>query len=136
MNRYVDPNLVEAYARTLYEVRLPSGAVVLRVEARAIGDVGCLLGRSVAVVTAYNPGLARPSEDENRRANGRLEREIEERRWEYYPALGYSPDRSHQEPSFAILDLSDDEARALGARYGQAAVFFWDGARGRLVWCD
>ncbi len=135
MHQQRDRALVLAYEQALYEVQLTTGIITFRVAAAPLGDLRPLRGRSVTVVTAYNPGHDRPSEAENQRANGRLLSEIAARRWEHYPALGSSPDRSHVEPSLALLDLSEAESCALGQRYRQAAVFYWDGAAGRLIWC-
>ncbi len=135
MHQQRDPALVTAFEQALYEVELSSGNITFRVAAVPRGDLRPLHGRSVTVVTAYNPGQDRPSEVENQRANGRLLLEIATRGWEHYPALGYSRDRSHVEPSRAVLDLSEAEACALGQRYRQAAVFYWDGAAARLIWC-
>lgn len=128
-------DLVEAYERTLFDVESPDGTVTLRV-GDADGEVPTSVrGRCLAVVTAYNPGDARPREAANRRANERLRAAIEAAGWSCWPAVGRSPSGDHAEPSFAVLDVTEEEARELGARFEQACVFYWDGERGRLVWC-
>lgn len=129
------PALVQAYEHARFEVQFDRATIVFRVAAEPLGDVRRVAGRSVTVVTAYNPGQERPSEEVNGRANAYLRAEIFKRQWEHYPAVGYSPDRSHEEPSVAVLDLSEAEARTLGQRYRQACVFYWDGSASRLVWC-
>lgn len=123
------------YAETLFDVESPDGTVTLRVGA-AEGELPpSVRGRRLTVVTAYNPGTARPGEEANCRANERLRAAIECAGWSYWPAVGRSPSGDHAEPSFAVLDITEEQARELGAQFEQACVFYWDGERGRLVWC-
>ena len=127
--------LSTAYAETLFEIETPDGDVTLRVGTGKAGLPAWIGGRRVAIVTAYNPGAARPGEEANRRANKHLRSAIEANGWSYWPAVGRSPSGDHAEPSFAVLDVTDEQARELGAGFDQACVFYWDGERGRLVWC-
>lgn len=129
------PDLVRAFERALYDVQLPGGTVTLLVRRAPLGNSGPIRGRRLAVVTAYNPGRERPGESANRAAHERLRREIERRGRVSYEALGYSPERDHEEPSFAIPDIGEDEAVELGRQFGQAAILVWDGRRCRVVWC-
>ncbi len=39
------------------------------------------------------------------------------------------------QPAFAVLDLDEREAAALGRALGLAEVLFWDGRRARLLPC-
>ena len=130
-----DAELVRAYERTLYDVHLPDGTVTLMVRRAPLGNSGPIRDRRLAIVTAYNPGHARPGDEANRAANERLRAEIEARGWAWYGALGYSPERDHEEPSFAVLDVSEDDTLELAHRFGHRAIFVWDGRRGRLAWC-
>jgi len=88
----------------------------------------------VTVITAWNPGLARPSEVENRLANQWLEETLSIHGYDYLPAWGQSRDGGHVEPSFAVFDLSPDEAVRLGRRFGQVAVLWAGVGQGMLVW--
>ncbi|UHJ57097.1 DUF3293 domain-containing protein [Mycolicibacterium fortuitum] len=51
------------------------------------------------------------------------------------PAVGASFDGEHSEESRAVFGLSDDQARQLGLRFGQVAVFAWCGPRWSLLAC-
>ncbi len=130
-----DGELARAFERTLYDVNLPGGTVTLLVRRPPLGNSAPIRDRRLAIVTAYNPGTSRPSEEANRAANERLRAEIEGRGWAWCPAVGYSPERDHEEPSFAVLDVGEAEAIDLGRLFGQAAVLVWDGRRARLAWC-
>lgn len=124
-----------AYAEAVFDVEAPDGLVTLRVGRPAIELPASLLHRRLAVVTAYNPGDARPAEDVNRHANEQLRAAIDAEGWRWYPSVGRSVSGDHAEPSCAVLDITEEQARDLGARFGQACVFFWDGVAGALVWC-
>jgi hypothetical protein len=124
-----------AYAEALFEVATPDGTATLGVGRQPGGLLPAVRGRRLTVVTAYNPGVVRPGEEANRRANERLRTSIEAAGWTYWPAVGRSPSGDHAEPSYAVLNISEEQSRELGARFNQACVFFWDGDRGMLVWC-
>jgi hypothetical protein len=124
------------YLEALFDVEAPNGTATLSVGCSGVDLPRSLRGRRLAVITAYNPGPARPGEAANRRANQRLREAIEAAGWTYWSALGRSPSGDHAEPSFAVLDISADRARDLGARFDQACIFYWDGMQGRLVWCN
>ena len=53
-----------------------------------------------------------------------------------WPATGGAIDESHTEESFAIVGLSDDEARALGREFEQEAVFAWRESEYVVLACD
>ena len=92
---------------------------------RTLAELG--LDRPFAVVTAAAPGgdaqddafdRARQAElDEVARVRSSVARRVD----------GVSPDGEHRERSVAVL-LSREEAVALGRRYRQSAIFWFDGA--------
>lgn len=128
------PELVRAYEQTLFVIDLGSGEEI-------ICEVGKepsarLPAETVTVITAWNPGLTRPTSKDNRQANRRLEDELRTRGYDYLPARGESRDGNHVEPSFAVFNLSRAEATRLGECFGQAAVFCIGEGPGRLVWCQ
>jgi len=92
---------------------------------------------SAAMLTAWNPGaLPRPAQA-NRRAQARLERALRDlkplalRRGSNRDLAGRWP----AEPSLWALGLSLAQARALAARFGQAAILYCGpSARPRLHW--
>lgn len=127
------PELVRAYEETLFIIDLGNGEEI-------ICEVGKppsapLPAETMTVITAWNPGLVRPSEEDNRAANERLQELLRARGCDYLPACGRSRDGSHVEPSFAVFNLSRADAARLGKRFGQAAVFWVENPNGRLVWC-
>lgn len=91
---------------------------------------------TVHVITAWNPGAARPTISENEAANRELHRVLVGRGYSPVHAVGREPDGTHCEDSWAVVGMSDDEAREIGARFGQDAIFrFADGVQ-MVVACD
>jgi len=131
----LDPELVNAYEATLFTVQLPSGSVLFGVGQAPLGDIRSLGTRPLTVITAYNPGSERPDEAQNRAANERLRQTLIARGTQYHDAVGQSADRSHSEPSFAVPDLTEQQAHELGLEFDQACVFYWTGKLGKLLWC-
>jgi len=97
---------------------------------RALG-----LGRRFGVVTPFNPRGEVLSAAANRRRLRALERVLAAAGLRFQVADGWSLDRRHGEQGFAV---AADRRRviALGKRFGQLAVFWFDGSRFLLVWCD
>jgi hypothetical protein len=85
---------------------------------------------TIHIVTAYNPAGRPASVQDNHRAQ-RLDR----RAFRWWPAAGGDMDGLHMEESPAVIGLSDREARALGHRFGQDAVFAWSPTTWRLLAC-
>jgi hypothetical protein len=83
----------------------------------------CVAQGVVHVLTAWNPGDERLSREENDAANEELRIEIMSRGLNPCRAVGADPDSEHAEESWAVCGLSDDEARDIGAAFGQVAVF-------------
>ena len=130
-----DTEMVRAYERSLYDVHLPDGTVTLLVRRAPLGNRAPIADRRLAIVTACNPGRERPGEGANRGANRRLLAEIERRGWAWHPAVGYSPERDHEEPSFAVVDVPEEDVVELARQFGQAAILVWDGRRAGISWC-
>lgn len=53
----------------------------------------------------------------------------------HVPAVGSSLDGSHSEDSRAVFGLTDGQARELGMRFGQVAVFALRGWQWSLLAC-
>jgi hypothetical protein len=103
-------------------------------------QVAARLG-TLHVITAWNPGEARPSREENDRANRALRADLkvlnlEARGLAPRFALGSDPNSPHAEESWAVTGLDDRTARELGAKYRQVAVFRITAARQTVLGCD
>ena len=61
---------------------------------------------------------------------------LDEEGYCYVSARGFDDGRSHEEPSFAVLGIELDDALGLAREFGQAAIFWWDGAVGRVVFTE
>lgn len=120
-------HLRRAYLDATYEVDFASGIRPFRHES------GSAPGPAFAIVTAWNPGESRPSPAENEASNARLAARLDDDGYCYVSARGFDDGRSHEEPSFAVLGIEEDEALALAREFRQAAIFWWDGAVGRVV---
>ncbi len=90
----------------------------------------------VHVLTAHNPGAARPGPAENRRRQAALEADLVGRGLTVTRAVASAADGTHAEESTAVLGWDDDEALALARRYGQDAVFRWSPRAWAVVPCD
>lgn len=132
MNAAPPGGLRETYERAVYEAELDTGHVIFRIGRPPQGPAPA---GTLAIVTAWNPAHERPGDPANKKANACLAAEIERRGLRSRPALGRSEDGAHVEASFAVADIAREEAVALGRRFGQAAVFYWDGAEARILPC-
>ena len=78
----------------------------------------------ICIVTAWNPmGQEQPIES-NEAANLKLLEDLDAKGLPWVHAVGEWDDRTSCEPSFAVGGLSEDEARDLGTRWAQLAVFY------------
>jgi hypothetical protein len=82
------------------------------------------LGEAVYIVTAYNPSRSL-TPDENSARQAELAARVFDLGVEAWPAVGRDRENVHSEPSFAIRGVDLDEARLLGIRFGQDAIFEW-----------
>ncbi|HET6724694.1 MAG TPA: DUF3293 domain-containing protein [Gammaproteobacteria bacterium] len=130
----IDAVLAQAWREAIYTVKAEGGTARFAIGQPA-ENIGLLPPcRSVAVVTAWNPKCGGCPRDENDRAQIRLLAHVREHGYRYFSATGASPDGTHVEESLAVLDLDEEAASALGARFGQGAVMYWDGGEARLIW--
>jgi hypothetical protein len=107
-----------------------------RLTARQLQQVCSVgLGRRFGIVTPCNPRGEKLLASANRRRLARLERRLAAAGLAYRPADGLSIDRRHCERGFAVAATRRDLV-ALGRAFDQLAVFWFDGSRFLLVWCD
>ncbi|MFJ1559716.1 DUF3293 domain-containing protein [Streptomyces mirabilis] len=90
---------------------------------------------TIHIVTAFNPGGRDATAGANLRAQHELLRSISLRELQWWPAVGGDPVGTHAEISAAVVGMDDAQARALGRRFGQDAVFAWSPTSWRLLAC-
>ena len=121
-----------AHARVMFE--LPDGPLILRPAERP-GRYP--FGASpVHVLTAHDPGAARPGDAENRRHQAALEAELTARGLVVIPAVASAEDGTHAETSAAVVGWDDDAALRLARSYSQDAIFRWSPEAWAVVPCD
>lgn len=127
-----DAALVAVYEAAVFGVEFPDGL-------RSFDASGQLSGGRVSEafggVTAWNPGWERLSPTENEAANVRLAEAIDALGWRRLPAAGHDRGGTYSEPSFAVFGATEGELVDLAREFRQAAIFWWDGERCRVVWC-
>ena len=134
----VDRRLLEAYLRTIYQVREPPefsflvGRAPSETASRWLDQHRIL---SWAFLTAWNPRSAPLSDLENRERNKRLAREVDSGGWSFFPAWGIGPDKTWPaEESFWILNISADRAAHLGRLFEQNALVWWSKGKPVELW--
>jgi hypothetical protein len=90
---------------------------------------------SVHVITAYNPGGIVRSHTANFEANEQLSIRLDRYGLPFTDVVGASADKHWQEPSFLIDGLTRRQAAALGAEFGQTAIFEIDADDQHVVAC-
>lgn len=130
----IDPKLKQDWRKAIYSLDTDAGTVQFRIGQQPVGAAALQPCRSVTIVTAWNPKCRNQPRADNDRAQARLVEYIREKRYRFVPANGSSEDGSDVEESLAVFDLDEEEAHALGAKFGQGAVMFWDGGDARLIW--
>ena len=99
----------------------------------ALEDTARRRGRSACVITAWNPGRARPGQVVNDEANARLHRRLRGLHLETWPADGRSPDGSFHEPGFCVWDADHAVMLALGREFDQLAIYAVDSVGVRIT---
>jgi Protein of unknown function (DUF3293) len=92
-------------------------------------------GDPVHVLTAWDPGPARPGPAINRARQAALEADLRPLAVEMVAAVGFDPVTGHREEGVAVLGVAEAMVLALGARYGQDAVFAWTPTTWSIVGC-
>jgi hypothetical protein len=126
------------YARTVVVIARP-GASNLGVAAAPLGSVGAwpwAFDGAVHILTAWDPGEVRPGEKENRRRQAALDADLRLLApGEMWAAIGTDQFSGHREEGVAVGGLDADAVLALGARYGQDALFEWTRDEWAIVAC-
>ncbi len=129
--------LRDAFSRTVYRVFLPERAIDLRVGEYSLA-LEEVLGRATWIVfSPGNPGVRLLAAFDNARRMADLKAWLGQHHRRYYEAVGLAPPDQDWPPeaSLLILDVTDAQARELGARYAQLAWLAGGGGQAsRLVW--
>jgi len=126
-----------SYARTVVEILRP-GEGDLSVRPAPPGEVGQWPWAStepVRILTAWDPGDERPCEQQNRESQAALESDLRPLATAMWAAVGVDPLSGHREEGVLVLGVTEADALALGARYGQDAIFAWTPAEWAIVAC-
>jgi hypothetical protein len=117
----------ESYITAVVRINFAEGDVELHPAplTRTVGTFPNVEGRTVHIITAHNPGGRDASPAANEKAHRRLQAQVTDAGLTWWPAAGGNPTWTHVEASVAVIGLDDDAARALGAAYGQEAIFAW-----------
>lgn len=128
----------ESYISAHVRVASPTGLIEVR-PAPASGvsqPFPDRTGRTIHIITAYNPNGRDRSTGVNVKAHGRLLAALDEQGWEYWDASGGDATWTHVEHGVAIIGISEVEALALGRKFNQEAVFAWSPQTWCVVRCD
>jgi Protein of unknown function (DUF3293) len=136
----IDERLILAYEQTLYvAVFSANERHVVR-----IGERHALLDERLAeqklntwaFITAYNPGSALLSGEENVFLQNLLEATLKDRRLPYWPAYHESKDGAWPtEKSCFVAGLDENTALEIARMFAQKAVVFGkNGEKARLMW--
>ena len=131
------PGAWEAYLTAEVSIDAPGGTVrVFPAPAlQASGRYPDAEGRAISVITAHNPGGVVADAAQNQRAQRALEDELAGLGVPFWRAAGADPDHAHVEASVAVLGMTEPDALALGARYGQPAIFMLTPASRKVIDC-
>ena len=127
-----------SYERTVVEIAW-AGALTVRVRAAAEPDEASWPwpdGRTVHVLTAWDPGPERPGREVNRVRQAALETDLLALGLPLATAVGVDPVSRRQEEGVAVRGAPEAGVLALGARYGQDAVFAWTPREWTIVACQ
>lgn len=123
-----DPATAQAFESAHYEITAPDGrTVVLRIGLHDNLD-GLLLqcnARSIAILTAWNPGGKRIADSQNERAQARLHERIRTLNLRMLNGRNLDPTGvGPTEPTCVLLDASHAQTQALASLHDQLAYVY------------
>ena len=127
-----------SYERTVVEILGPGGSRLRVRSAPGVDEDSWPWPdrRPVHLITAWDPGLERPGMDVNRTQQAALEADLELLSGHLLVAVGVDSATGRREEGVAVRGVPEAEVLALGARYGQDAVFAWTPAQWAIVACQ
>jgi hypothetical protein len=131
------PDPWSAYVNAVVRIEGPGGVIWVRSPpvARISGEYPEAEGRTICVITAHNPGGRLASGADNAAAHEELVVELEKRGLTWWPAAGGDASWTHVEESAAVIGMDEADAIALGAQFGQDAIFVLTPADRRIIGC-
>jgi hypothetical protein len=132
-----EPGAWSAYVSAVMRIEAPGGVFWVRPapQASTTGGYPDPAGRPIYVLMAHNPGGQVASDMANVLAEERLAAELERRGLTWWSAAGGDPSWTHVEPGAAVIDADEDDVLALGAEFGQDAIFVLTPADRQIVGC-
>ena len=126
-----------SYARTVVEIVRPEkGTLTIRSAPEADpARWPWPTGEPVHILTAWDPGPARPGPAVNRARQAALEDDLRPMAVAMMAAIGVDPVTGHREEGVCVRGVSESVVLALGAHYGQDAVFAWTPTEWSIVGC-
>lgn len=124
----IDPRLLRAFRKTRFFASTPAGELTLLVgqENHELDGLLASFGaRSCAFVTAWNPGAARLSDDENTARQNALVTGVEASGFRFFLGWGVGEEGNWPpEESILIVGIDRTSAVEIASRHGQLAVVF------------
>lgn len=126
-----------AYIDAVLRIEAPGGVIWVRPApvSWASGEYPDPEGRTICVITAHNPAGRLASRTENDSAQAELVAELKQRGLTWWSAVGGDPSWTHVEASAAVIGMGEADAIALGAQFGQDAIFVLTPADRQVVGC-
>ncbi len=124
------------YARLVVEIECAGRLLV--VHAAPVGEVGdwpWISLEPIHILTAWDPGERRPGLEANRWEQARLEADLRPQASAMWAARGADVATGVCDEGVAVCGLDEEAVRALGARYGQDAIFSWSPHEWAIVSC-
>jgi hypothetical protein len=126
-----------SYGRTVVEIRRSEvGSLTVRSAVSADAAIWPWpTGDPVHFLTAWDPGPERPGQVINRARQAALETDLRPLAEVLLDAVGVDPVTGRREEGAAVIGVAEPVVLALGARFGQDAVFAWTPAEWSIVGC-
>ncbi|WP_328561014.1 DUF3293 domain-containing protein [Streptomyces coelicoflavus] len=138
VSRFTELTQRASYQRAVVDIALPAHTVRVT-QASSGGGSGLSYPLNhvhpMHIITAFNPRGSSTPVRTNLRAQDELLRTLVLRGLHWWPAVGGDLVGTHAEISAAVIGMNDFQARGLGRRFGQDAVFAWSPTSWRLLDC-
>ncbi len=127
-----------AYGRTVVDITGPDEGTLRVCAAPESDEAGWPWPdwRRVHILTAWDPGPARPGPQINRIRQASLEADLRSLGLPLFAAAGVDPVTGRREEGVAVGDARETDVLELGSRYGQDAVFAWTPQEWAVVACQ